>query len=160
MPINTNNPFRSTLGIADFMTADVATLAGQWNELGRYTLKAGMGLAIGYGAMEGLDAAAGRIYADIKDNGVAPGTATNGKLRIDLESPQKRVIRTIFESRTERLRTTLTDPTKQIPLPYHDAVATEDYSFVLRFMPDAAVTVGKTNSSLLMDVTTFDVSRA
>lgn len=154
------NPFANTLGASDLIAAAApAVVAGQWNELGRYTVSAGMAVALGFGGMEGQDSAAGRIYMDLRDNAVAPGAAINGRIRFTLDNPQKRTERVLFEARTERLRTTAADPTKQIPFSFIDAVATEDWSLVLEYMPDAAQTVGRANCVILVDVTTFDARR-
>lgn len=150
------NPFRTTLGTGDFMAADVLCAVGQYVELGRNTVQAGVALALGYGSMEGQDSANGRLYLDVRNNGVAPGVIANGKVRIDIHNAQDRVIATIFEGRTERLRTSGTDPRQQLPFPWINAVNTEDVSFVFKFRADAAVTVSKTNTILSMDATIYE----
>jgi cellobiose phosphorylase len=150
------NPFRTTLGTADFMAGDVACVAAQYIELGRYVVQAGVALALGYEAMSGQDSANGRLYLDLKNNAVAPGVAVNGKIRIDLHNAQDRVQSTIFEGRTERLRSSATDPRQQLPFPWINAIATEDVCFVLKFRADAAVTVGKANTTLSMDATIYE----
>lgn len=160
MPLILENPFYNTLGTTQLISAAApAVVAGQWNELGRCIVSAGMGVALGFGGMEGLDSAAGRIFMDLRDNGVSPGAVINGRVRFTLDNPQKRTERVLFEARTERLRTTASDPTKQISFSFVDAVATEDWSLVLEYMPDAAQTVGQANTVILVDVTTFDARR-
>jgi hypothetical protein len=150
------NPFRTTLGTGDLIAGDTVCPANQYVELGRYVVQAGVALALGYGSMEGQDSANGRLYLNLMNNGVSPGAAVNGKIRIDIHNAQDRVQSTIFEGRTERLRTSVTDPRQQLPFPWINAITTEDVCFVLKFRPDAAVTVGKANSTLSMDATIYE----
>ena len=62
----------------------------------------------------------------------------------------------LAESRTERVRLGSTDPKLQRPLPWTNAVLTEDFSLVLEFKADAAGTAGSANSTVLVDITTYD----
>lgn len=151
------NPFRTTLGINDFMpTATVVTVANQFVELGRYTVQAGVALALGYESMSGQDSANGRLYLDMRDSSTAPGLVADGRIRLDIHNAQDRVQATVFEGRTERLRSSLSDPRQQLPFPWINAIATEDVVFVLKFRSDAVVTVGRTNSKLSMDATIYE----
>jgi hypothetical protein len=150
------NPFRTTLGIGDFMVADVPVVTNQFVELGRYTVQAGVALALGYGSMEGQDSANGRLYLDLRNNAASPGVVLNGKLRLDIHNAQDRVQATIWEGRTERIRTSATDPRQQLPMPWINAITTEDVSFVLKFRADAAGTVGKANTVLSLDATIYE----
>jgi hypothetical protein len=61
------------------------------------------------------------------------------------------------EWRTETLRTGAGDRTKQIPLPEDVYSLTEDKKLVLEYMADAAQTVGKTNTIVLLDTTEEEV---
>jgi hypothetical protein len=150
------NPFRTTLNKGSLMSGDVVASATQYVELGRFTVQAGVALAVGFGAMEGQDSAAGRVYIDLKDTTAAPGAAVNGQLRIDIHNAQDRVQSTIWEARTESVRSSASDRTQQLPMPWINAVATEDVAFVFKFKSDTAVTVSKTNSTILMDGTSYE----
>lgn len=149
------NPFRSAMKTLDFMSADVAVIAGEWYTLGKFTCPAGVGKAIGYGPGRGQAEAEGRIYADFRDNAVAPGAVINGMIRIEAWDPQDRVERVLFEARTEQLRTSATDRTQQLAFPERIPGISKDWKLALRFKADANVTVSRTNTVLLMDVTEY-----
>lgn len=151
------NPFRTALNKDDVISAvTVPVLVGQYVELGRKTVQAGVALALGYDSMSGQDAAAGRFYFDLRDNAASPGAILNGTLRIDVQNAQNRVQATIWEGRMETLRTSASDRRQQLPLPFINAVSTEDVSFVFMFKADASGTVGKVNSTVLIDATSFE----
>jgi hypothetical protein len=146
--------YRSALTQADLISgATVVCNAGQYNKLGEYKILAGEVLAVGFGPQSGMDNAQGRIYADLRDNAAAPGVAVNGMLRLEVYSPKDRPMVTVFEFRTEVLRTSAADRTKQIPLPEGDFFLSEDKKYVLSFKPDATVTIGKANTFIILDTT-------
>lgn len=151
-----DRPFRSTLNKANLFAADKAVVAGEFVQLGKYTIPAGVAIAPGYGAMEGQDTAAGRILIAMMNNAAAPGVAIEGLLRLSVRNPQDRPVMILWESRTERVRLGATDPKIQVPFPWMNAIATEDFSLVLEFRADAAGTAGSANSTCLVDVTTYD----
>jgi hypothetical protein len=150
-------PFRTQLNKMQLISAATVVLnPNQYVELGRFTVQAGTALALGYGAMEGQDSAAGRLYMDFRDNAANPGAVVNGTIRIDTHNAQDRPTGTIFEARTEALRTSATDRTQQLPFPWINAVGTEDVAFVLKFKGDAAVTLGQANTVILCDATNYE----
>lgn len=149
-------PFPSTLNKANLFAADKAVVAGEFVQLGRYTVPAGTAIALGFGALEGQDTAVGRLLIDMKNNAVAPGANIEGLLRLTVRNPQDRPVMILAESRTERVRLGSTDPKLQRPLPWTNAVLTEDFSLVLEFKADAAGTAGSANSTVLVDITTYD----
>jgi hypothetical protein len=57
------------------------------------------------------------------------------------------------EWRTETLRTVVSDRTKQIPFPEDDLFVSEDKKLVLEFKSDTSATLGKVNSTVLIDIT-------
>jgi hypothetical protein len=124
--------------------------------LGTYTVVAGELVSVGYGNLDGQENAQGRIYLDLKDNATTP-LEVNGVVRLSVYSPQDRPIEIISEMRTETLRTSSSDRTKQISFPEHDLMVKEDKKIVLEFIPDANATISKANSTLIMDITKFTV---
>ena len=161
MSLMQSNFHRSTLTAANLIAADTAVSATTYTELGRYTIPAGVGAAVGFSSMEGQNSAPGRAYANIMDNGVAPGAAIEGTFRIDVHDPEDHVLRTILEAHTSRLRTTAGDPATQLPLPVNPPGYGQDYTIVAMFRADVAgKTVGKINSSLMIDVTRYTVRQA
>jgi hypothetical protein len=145
--------------MGSFMTAaTMACPAGQFTEIGRYKLSAGMGLALGYDNMAGQDSAAGRFYMDLKNSAASPGAAIDGEIRIELINPQDRVQAVVWEGTTRQLRSSATDRRQQLPFPWINAIATEHRAFRILFKPEGAatLTVGKDNSVLAMDVTNYE----
>ena len=135
MPKNVRNKYRKTLTANDLITDGVTLIAGQYVELGRYEVEAGEALAVGYGQYGGQVNASGRAYLFIQDSVPAQ---LNGYIRIDLHSPQDRVIETVFEGRTEDLALGANDPTLRVPLPFNYPFAKENRAFVLKMNADAA----------------------
>lgn len=150
------NSFRSTLINDDLISADTLLILGQFIETGRVTIPAGVAMAIGYGPLRGHHEAIGRAYADFK----ASATDIDGLLRLDLHNPQDRVIKTLFESRTESLRSTQTDRTVQLPFSDDTGVVFgEDWSLVLKIKADTLTdyTLVLATSIIMFDVTMYDV---
>jgi hypothetical protein len=134
-------------------SATVQLVAAEFVKLGEYKVEAGEMVSIGYGQQSGQQNAQGRIYVDLKDNGVAPGLDLNGTVRLSVYSPQNRPIEILGEWRTETLRTDITDRTLQVPFPEDDLWISEDKKLVLEFASDGSEVLGKTNSTYIMDIT-------
>lgn len=130
-------------------SATVDCIAGNPIMLGAYTVPAGELVSIGYGLQSGQESAQGRIFIDLQ---TATGKA-DGLVRITAYSPQNRPKEIMKEYRTETLRENGTDRTKQIPFPEHDLYISEDKKIVLEFIADTDVTVDKSKSTILMDIT-------
>jgi hypothetical protein len=158
MAYKLSNPYRSTFKATDFAAADVTMVANQYVEYGRYTVKAGQGVALGYGALAGQDSATGRIYAKFIDDTFGDVTVEEGMVRIEIRNPQDRPVKTIFEARTEALRTMVAAPSSDqlIPLPMMADVVTEDFSIVILFKADAADTIQFDFTKMSIDYTNFD----
>lgn len=151
------NPFPHAYTRADFIPANVATTTNRFFELGRVTIPAGIAVALGFGELEGQDSSRGRIFMDLRDSTALPGVIIDGLIRFDLHTPQDFVERTIYQERTENLRTSATDRTQQSPMPIIPDVVGEDWAIVLKVRTDAAVTIGATNTILLVSATQFEV---
>lgn len=143
--------FRSAFTQANLISAaSVACIAGNPIKLGEYVVPAGELVSIGYGTLNGQQNATGRIYVDLQ---VAAGTPADGLVRISAFSPQDRPKEILREYRTETLRQNLTDRTKQVPFEEHQLAVSEDKKIVLEFIADTALTVDKSKSKILMDIT-------
>jgi hypothetical protein len=147
-------PYRSAFNLASFMSANKALIAGQYNKLGEYEVKAGETITLGYGPNGTMSDAVGRIYGAIMDTAAAP-VELKGKIRLSIHSPQDRPLKIVDEFRTEALNTSSSDRTKQTPYPEHIEVVTEDKKIVLEFLPDAigTGTLNYAASALLFDIT-------
>lgn len=142
--------FRSALTKADLLAADTVLTPGQFVKLGERKVEAGETISIGYGAESGQESAQGRIFMDLKTSASA---AIDGTIRLQVYSPQNRPLFILGEWRTETLRTGSGDRTKQVPLPEDVYEMTEDKKIVLEFNADAAATVAKAQSTILLDTT-------
>lgn len=152
---NLTNAYHDTLNLSRLgMTAGVAISNTQYTEFGRITCPAGTAYEIGFGDLKGLDNAEGRIFLDVET--VTP-TAFDGFIRIDVHDPQNRVKATVTQRRTDELRTTKTDPTKQLPMSATKVRIGKDWSFVFKMQADAGGnTMDNTKSALLCSMTTYD----
>lgn len=151
-------PYRSVLNMGDFGAVDKLTVINEWVQIGTLTVPDGVAYALGYGGLIGQDSAAGRIYADL--NNTVPADLT-GDVRFELRNPRDEVVRTLFECRTEQLRTSATDRTQQLPFPIVPIQIGENWRIVIMFRDDAAgTTFDQTPGSaspLVMDITVWPV---
>lgn len=148
-------PFRTSWTELDFVSAaTVAVVAGQYVELGRVTVPAGVGLALGFGGTPGQGEAEGRIRASLNTSVPA---AIQGRLRFTLNDPQDRVLETLYESRTEAIRPPGTADTRGTfaPFPFINAIASRSRSLVAWLRADAAATVSRAHSPILVEGTSF-----
>lgn len=123
-----------------------------YQEIARYTLPAGVAVALGNGHYTAQDSATGRIYMDIRDNTASPGVVQNGTIRIEIQDPTQMPQGVIYEARTEQLRVS-TDPRQQQVFEARPPNIGQNWSFVILLKPDAAFTPGSTNITTLMDIT-------
>jgi hypothetical protein len=142
--------FRSALTKNDLISADTVLVAGQFVKLGERKIEAGELLAVGFGDESGQDNAQGRVFMDLKTSASA---VISGTVRLQVYSPQNRPLVILGEWRTETLSTGAGDRTKQIPFPEHTVWVSEDKKIVLEFNADAAATLAKAQSTILMDTT-------
>lgn len=135
----TNNiGFRKKLVNADFgLTANVTCVAGQYTQIGEYTVPAQQLIAFGYGTPnEGNGANQGYVYVRIDDT----SGAMAGTLRLVQSNAQgtKRIV--VAEERTETFKASETDRTLAMPLPEQIQFPKvgEDSKLVIEFKPDGA----------------------
>ena len=142
--------FRSAFTQNDLINADtVDCIAGNPIKLGEYVVPAGELVSTGYGNLNGQQNATGRIYVDLQSS----TGAVDGLVRISAFSPQDRPKEILREYRTETLRQNATDRTKQVPFEEHQLAVSEDKKIVFEFIADTTVTVDKSKSKILMDIT-------
>lgn len=150
--------FRSALTQSDLISAStVSVVVGQYNKLGERIIQAGELMTLGFGSQAGQESAQGRLFIDIRDNGVSPGAQLKGTVRLQVYSPQNRPLRILGEWRTETVSSGSGNRTLQVPFPVGHVWASEDKKIVLEFLPDAAGTVGKTNTVITIDNTVEQV---
>lgn len=147
--------FRSALTTSDFMSSGstVACTAGLFTRLGARTIQAGELLSPGFGNQSGQQDAQGRIFIDLRDNGTTPGAQVAGKVRLTVYTPQDRPLVILYEFRTETLNQNNNDRTKLLSFPESLYQISEDKKLVLEFCPDSTVTVGATNTKMVIDIT-------
>lgn len=145
--------FRSALITSDFMTGTVTCPAGIFTRLGARVIQAGELLSLGYGSQSGQQDAQGRIFADVRDNGTAPGLQVNGTFRITAYTPQDRPLVILAEFRTEALNQNSADRTKLLPWPESIYQVSEDKKIVIEFKPDATATISNVNTKMVIDIT-------
>jgi hypothetical protein len=142
--------FRSAMTKNDLITADLPLTAGVFMKLGEYKVQAGELVTIGYGQESGQESAQGRIYMDLKTSASA---VIAGTVRLQAYSPQNRPMVVLGEWRTEVLSQGNGDRTKQVPLPEQLYWLSEDKKLFLEFSADAAATLAKAQSTVLIDTT-------
>lgn len=147
--------YRSALNKSILATTKLLEV-GKFVEIGRRTIVAQEGISLGYGSLAGQDAAVARIFMDIQKAGPA---AVDGTIRIELRNAHDRPIATVFEARTEQLRTMVTAPSEnqKMPFPEMQEMVTEDNSIVILMNGDTADTITKADSKFLMDITSYDL---
>lgn len=146
--------YRSAFTKEDLIGQDtISCNPGQFTKVGEYEVVAGELVMLGY-KNGGQESAEGRVHIELKTD---VDGATSGTVRLVALSPQDMPLSPsiLFEARTEALNQSATDRTKQIPFNANNINLSEDKKYALMFKPDgsSAVTIGKTNSTVLMDIT-------
>lgn len=153
MPISVSNPHRSGFNAAKFTFLAQVLTTTTYTEVARITVPVGVAYALGYGTMAGQDNAQGRVYMDTETSTPAE---IKGAIRIDLHDSQDRVVKTLFEARSEETHTSVSDRRQQLPFPSISDVATQNMAIVVKMKADAALTPSAANCSWFMDATEFD----
>ncbi len=137
---------------ADLMPANVTAAAAQYNLIGKYTVKAGEIIFLGFGTSADMHNAVGRVYGVIKDN-ATPAVEIAGTWLLQIESAQDIPLQVIGTWRTEDWNTSATDKTKQIPWPKMQSGVSKDKKIALYFKPDTAATAVAADTTLAIDIT-------
>lgn len=136
--------------------ATVALVAGQYTPIGEYTVKADELVGIGRGGLVAQNEAIGRLYAAFYDNSGTPVAITAGKLRIMLLSSQDMPIgsKPVFlDVDLAALTTGASIPSDRFVLPFDNTMLSEDKKIQFLIKANAAVTLSKANSNVLLDIT-------
>lgn len=143
--------YRSAFTKDHLMSSDVSVVSGSYMKIGEFKVEAGEMYSLGYGQNESQEGSPGRIYVDLKSDANAN---VDGILRFSVHTPQGRPIRTLAEFRTETLRTDKNNRTLQVPFPSAKfPYVSEDKKIVVEFLADANATIGKANTTMVMDTT-------
>jgi len=129
-------------------------VAETFQKIGEYVVVAGEAVQVGFGASSGQHSAEGRVYLDLQDDAA---DEVNGLVRVEIHNPRDRHRMTVFESRTETLRTSAADRRQQLAFPKVGDAVTTDYKIVITVRPDDAFEYSEDNTNLSMDITIHDV---
>lgn len=136
---------------ADINLVDnVALVAGQFNKIGSYTVKAGEVIFLGWENYRDMESAVGRAYAKLQDNVPAE---IKGEWMATIESPQDLPLTVLGNWRSEDMNTDATNKTLQIPFAKMNIGASKDKKIVFYFKPDTAKTITKANCIVNLDIT-------
>lgn len=148
------NEFPGCLTELDLIgAASVTPSTTDYTILGRFTCPAGRAYSVGFGDIRAQNMAVGRLNIHLCDSS---GIELDGRVRLDIENPAKRVECTVFEMPVRRLRGTAGYPETWYPFPYVGQGIQEDSSFVLRFMGTAATAVAQAKCVISLDVTEYE----
>lgn len=138
------------------LAATTTLVVGKFVEIGRRTIVAQEGISLGYGSLAGQDAAVARIFMDIEK---ATGIKVEGTIRIEIRNAKDRPITTVFEARTEQLRTMVTNPSvnQMLPFPEMRELVTEDNAIVILMNGDTADIITRADSKVMIDITSYDL---
>lgn len=155
MPNVITNLFNDTFNLSDFMSADKAVVAAEWTKLGQVQVVPGQELSPGWGSLEALNQAVGRIYAEFQN---ATSVVLKGKVRLSVYNNQDQPMGNgiIFEMRTEKLGRSTT-ASEQVTFPRWKGDLTAYKKLVLEFKCDTSDTLTFAKSTLLMDMTNMSV---
>lgn len=147
--------------VAIMGSTDTALVAGQYIQVGSIVVPAGTVYVLGSGAHRAQESATGRIYMDLRDTTASPGAQIQGFVRWVLMDPQSRIRATIWEGRSEQLRTTLSDRRQQLPFPQlPNYGASWQWSLILQVNADTGSvgngTISHTNTVALVSYTSYD----
>ena len=158
MAVNKNAWYRSNWGPADLIgAATVVLIKDEWKEIGKITVPADQLVGLGYGGIDGQDAAVGRLFVDFQDNTGTP-VAIAGQFRIMITSSNDlplggRPVLIDYDLATTRLGAS--DRSGRLPLPFTGVLLSKDkvFKFLVKNNFATAQTLSRANSSVEIDVT-------
>ena len=146
-------PIHDQMRIEDFMAGDVAVTAGQWNEIGKYTVGITEKVELGW-SVGNMESAIGRIYGVLKNG----ATVLDGRVKFAIADQSGTVIASrVVELTTDMLNQSPSDMTKRLPFNETRVVATREREIIMYFKPDASGTVIKADSDLIMSITRYSL---
>jgi hypothetical protein len=149
--------YRTTFIATDFMEGTTILVpAATPTKIGEYQVQAGEAVALGFGVDANQESAVGRLYIELKDDTGTPAVES-GKIRISIQSPQNRYIKTVYEARTE-VTGASTTRNLMIPFPEMNEIVTEDKKIVIEFISDATDSLTVASCTMLIDATMYAVA--
>lgn len=133
-------------------TATKAVTADEYVEIASITILQGEEIAFGSGLFGTQQDATGRAFADLYDNGVAPGVQLNGKLRLQVTDMNDNLVFYIGEWDLSKLRFGLTDVRQRKPLPLQKQGAGFGRKIKVFFKCTTTATLSQVNSTMEFDI--------
>ena len=122
-----------TLTEDDFMTADVAVVAGKKTILGEYLINPQDEQALGYGSAQ-FPENQGTLFMNIKDNATSPAEL-EGTVRILISDYHDRRSYEVFKGSASDLRLGETDITKRIKFALREKWGSQNDKIIVEFTP-------------------------
>lgn len=140
-----NQGIHAQLTLADFITADKAIVAGEWNKLGYRQVGITEEIGLGYGGETGFDDAQGRVYALLKDT---DGNTLEGEVKYVIEDTQGNTIEALpFNMTLDYLGNGAANLRDRVEYAFQNLIVTRERQIALYIKP---ISVGAGG--------TFDVS--
>ena len=130
-------PFQRTLTKTDFFDADVAVVAGKFNEIGTFTVAAQQAVTFGQNQPVNGGLQGAQIY--IRSDSLAGEVA--GEYRLELRNANGTQKFVVAEERSERLSADQNDRNKTVLLAEYSWKALEDSQLAILIEPDASTTI-------------------
>lgn len=148
--------FPKTLTTDDFMAGDVDVPAGEYVKLGEFVVPAQEAYRWGKGTAS-FEANQGYVYILIQN--ATPAEVT-GTVRLQQRDAQERNIVTVFEERADVLHESKANRDQQVPLPEQQSYPKvgKNSKLAIAFRSDAADTVSKADTDILLPVTVYPQS--
>lgn len=147
-----------TIDENSFDTWSAANTAGEWSDIGIYTVPFQTEESWGFGSAEpGKSGNQGRIMVDLRDGSAAPGVQLTGKVRLVQRNANDRNERTVAEFNLKRLNDAGASRTEQQPLPeqVNNPKVGPQSKLVLQAQLDGTA-ASQANSEVLIDTTVYE----
>lgn len=153
-----NDAFHKDKDLSYFDTFTGSVTADREDVLARKTVPAGVELAWGYGRASASDNQ-GILYVDLQNSTPA---AVDGNLIFAQETATGRFERYVAEYDTTRLQGSTTDRQQQVPFPeaVNYPTVKKDMDILLRLNPNSTDTVSLSDSTTILPITEYDLTRS
>ena len=143
--------FSTVLTKVELMPTDVAVVARVPIRLGEFAVPLGMVFGWGRGADLGLEDTEGRIFVDIRDSAAAPGGIVQGVIRLVAINALGQEQEVYWEGRTETLRLGAGSMRERAIMPALEPIIPHAFSMAIVFISDVNATLGRINTTILID---------
>lgn len=146
----------SQLTMADIgFTANKTTIAGQWVNIGSYSVGVTEQLQLGYDKFQGMENALGRAYAIFM---TAEDVVFAGELKAVIEDAQGNTLAPlILQSTLDNLNQGLTDMTKRMPLPECGYTANRERKITFYVKATSSAIINAAKSKMLISATRYSL---